>query len=223
MDCALVFVAPCFPCAHRAAQPIGVVHAAIEAWTMQNAACDFRQVEPTSVLGCGMDRQAVQQPSRFRRREGRGHGSPRMGVKVIEHQTHAGGLRRRPIYPCTDACGPGPFGPVCRTPHMTPSSQRFAPPTLMPPPLARICIVLAWDPTRMQRPGRVALAHPLVAGFVHPDDGMASIVGPLGDPQDVLHGIHTCGMGFGRNAPRLPLPQRESVFFQQSGKKLIHR
>jgi hypothetical protein len=48
MDFDLLFVAPCFPCANLAAQPIGVVHAAIEALTIQNADFDFRLVSDPS-------------------------------------------------------------------------------------------------------------------------------------------------------------------------------
>jgi hypothetical protein len=53
----------------------------------------------------------------------------------------------------------------------------------------------------------------LFAGFVHTDDGIASIVGPWVDPKHGLQVIHAVGMGCGRNAPRLHLPQLEIVFF----------
>src|SRR5712692_1825379 len=212
MDFDRLFVAPFFPCADLAAQPIGVVQAAIEAVPMQNAAFDFRHVEPAGVLGCVMELQAVQQPSRFIRRKRLVQSSPRMGVEVIEHQTNACGLRRMHVYQCTDAFGPVPFGPARRHPSMTPSSLRFATHTLIAHPFALIGIVLALDTTSVKRQGSVDLAKQLFAVFFHTDDGMASSVWPLVDPQDVLHVRHPFGIGCGRNAPRLHLPQLEIVF-----------
>jgi hypothetical protein len=76
MDFDLLFVAPLLPYADLLAQQIGVVQAAIEVLIIQNAALDFRHVEPTHVLGCVMERQAVQQLSRFIRRKRLGQGSP---------------------------------------------------------------------------------------------------------------------------------------------------
>src|SRR2546427_3878521 len=151
MDFDLLFGAPFFPCADLAAQPIGVVQAAIEALTIQNADVDFCHVEPTGVLGGVMELQAVQQPSRFIRRKRLVQGSPRMGVEVIEHQTHAYGLGIMRVYQFPDAFGPVPFGPACRDPYMTPSSQRFATHKLIANPFALICIVLVFDTTRVKR------------------------------------------------------------------------
>ena len=60
MDLDLSLVAPFFPGTDRAAQPIGVGQAAVEAWTLSNADCDFRHVEPTGMLGGVVKLQTVQ-------------------------------------------------------------------------------------------------------------------------------------------------------------------
>src|SRR4029453_15421004 len=106
-----------------------------------------------------MDLQAVQQPSCFLRRKRLIQGRSRMGVEVIEHQTNASRLRIMHVDPFTDAFGPVPFGPACRHPDMTPSSQWFATHTLVAYPFTLIFIVLASDPPSTQRQGCVDLTN----------------------------------------------------------------
>src|SRR5215467_9068208 len=136
-----------------------------------------------------------------------------MGVEVIEHQTNTSRLGIIHVDQFTDAFRPVPLGPACRHPDMTPSAQRFATHKWVAHPFALICIVLAFDPPSTQRQGRVDLANQLFAGFVHTNDGIASIVGQLVNLQHVLHVIHEVGIGCGRHAPCFHLPQLELVFF----------
>src|SRR5262249_29675672 len=136
-----------------------------------------------------------------------------MGVEVIEHQTNTRRLRIMHVDQFADACGPVLLGPACRHPNMTPSSQRFATHTLIAHPFALVCIVLACDPPSTQRQGRVDLTNPLFAGFIHTDDGIASVVGPLVDLQHVLHVIADGGFGWGGISPLFHLPHVELVFF----------
>src|SRR5262247_645950 len=136
-----------------------------------------------------------------------------MGVEVIEHQTNTRRLRVIHIDQFADACGPVLLRPACRHPNMAPSSQRFATHKLIAHPFALVFIVLAFDPPSTQRQGRVDLTNPLFAGFIHTDDGIASVVGQLVALQHVLHVIHEVSIGLGWNAPRFDLPQLEIVFF----------
>src|SRR6266568_9037729 len=136
-----------------------------------------------------------------------------MGVEVIEYQTNARRLGIIHVDQFADAFGPVLLRPACRHPDMTPSSQRLATHKLVAHPFALVFIVLAFDPSSAQRQGRVDLANQLFAGFIHTDDGIASVVGQLVDLQHVLHVIHEVGIGCGRNAPRFYLPQLKIVFF----------
>ena len=133
-------------------------------------------------------------------------------IEMIEDHTHACGLGGMDSDQLAEACGPVPRGPACCDPDMTPSAQRFATHTLVAPPFALRCRVLAGDPARAQRQGRGDLANQLLAGFVHTDHGSAGIVGPLVDPQHILHVLHAVGGGGGRHAPRFHLPQLAIVF-----------
>jgi hypothetical protein len=135
-----------------------------------------------------------------------------MGVEVSEHHTHTRRLRIMHVDPCAAACGPVLRGPTGRHPNRTPSAQRFATPQWMAHPVALGCIVLACDPPSPPRPGRVDLTKQWLAGCIHPDDGRASGVGPVGDLQPVLHVRHAGSMGLGWHAPRCDLPQRAIVF-----------
>jgi hypothetical protein len=159
------------------------------------------------VLGGVRDLPAVQPPSCCLRRQRLVQGRSRMGVEVSAHQRKASRLRSRHVEQCTDACGPVPCGPACRHPDMTPASPWCATPQWVASPCTLLCRVLASAPPSTPRPGGVDLPQQWLAGFVHPEDGRASIVGPWVAPKHVLPVRHAVGLGGGRQAPRVHLPQ----------------
>src|SRR5262249_56002787 len=76
--------------------------------------------------------------------------------------------------------------------------------------------VLVVEPLRLTRPGRDrlhGLADQLLAGLVQGDQGSPVVVGPVVDLQHILHGTDELGIGLGRDAPLLPQPGLDLVFF----------
>ena len=80
------------------------------------------------------------------------------------------------------------------------------------PPLALLFRVLAVDAPSTPRHGGVARAQHWCAGFVHPNDARASLGWQWVHLPHVLQVLPAGGIGCGRNAPCLHLPQRALGF-----------
>jgi len=85
-------IAASCPSGDRAADPRWVCQTSVQALARYHREFDFRHVEPTAMLGRIVQIQLPQNTARFGRGKGRVQRGWRMGVQVVQHDTHHGRL-----------------------------------------------------------------------------------------------------------------------------------
>ncbi len=123
VDLGLAVVAVLFPSGDLTAHCLQILNASVEALTTQGAQLDFRNVEPTAVLGRVVDLQAFRQVAGFLRGEGLVQRLDSMRVEVVHHQRDPLSLRIARAQHALDPARPVPACATLASFEMPPTGQ----------------------------------------------------------------------------------------------------
>src|SRR5512135_1191119 len=182
----------------------------------QHRQLDLRHVQPAAMLRGVVDLQLLGDPPGPLRRERLVQRRQLVRVQVVHHQHHFLRLLVHLLDQPTHHLGEVHRRPTLGHLHRPPTEQRFADHEQVGRPVAGILVV---EPLRLARLGRDRLGHladQLLARLVEADQGALLVVGPVVDFQHVLHRADELGVGLRRDAPLLPQPGLDLVFFRAS-------
>src|SRR5215468_2921305 len=189
------------------------VEPSVQALAIHDVDLRFRHVQPTTVLGCVMQFDLIQEPTCLFRRERLVEARAVMGVQVVLNQADSLGLGVINVHQLPDAFGIVPPSTVFRHLNMTPPPQRFAQHQLVADTFPLILII---DPGRLTPARPLCWSHfaeQLLARFIEAHHGIARIVRqPIG-LQHILHAPDELGIRLGGDTPGLDDPGLDVIFF----------
>src|SRR5687767_11578999 len=187
--------------------------ATAEALAVECAQFDFRDVQPTAVLGRVVDFEALGQTTGFGWHEGFVERGDVVGIEVVHHQSDFDRLRIAFIEHGLDEPSPILAGAALRNFNVATSGQWFDFHKQGGHAVAHIFVVKDLSVTWRGWNGWMDLADQLLVRFIHAHDRIKRIVGQLVDRQHIFHRRDERCITVGRNLPVFTQMRLQFIFF----------
>lgn len=179
----------------------------------QNGDFNFSHVQPTAMLRCVMELQFFHQLPGFFGRVSFIERGRRVGVEIVQDYPDFFCFRPVDVNHFIHTNGKILFGTPGGHFHVSPTGQGFQKYKQVAGSFAAVFVVIADRFSRLKRQGLSRFADQLIRNLVKTDHGIVRLVGFSIQIQNVFHPPDEFSLNDRGNAPFLPYPRLELIFF----------